>query len=206
MSRKEGKLIYFIEAVGMNQIKIGRTSDVAKRLRTLQIANATKLELVRVIKGGSFRERQLQAMFSPFLLHGEWFSAAEVKNSFYLIEEVPLSIEDILAAPRRFGIADRSEVRDTRPITRVASIVGSKVSTAVERTKLALRTRAEERLTRNDDDKKALQDMLRTLVSWISSNVSFDDLPPWFPEASHMASYGNPARRGARPLMRRPDK
>lgn len=52
--------------------KIGRSTDLAARLRGLQMATPYRLALVRLFHG-DFYENVLHAEFSRERLHGEWF-------------------------------------------------------------------------------------------------------------------------------------
>lgn len=69
----DGPDLYFIVSAG-GPIKIGVSSDVEGRLRTLQTAHPYKLEVACVIEGGWELEPHYHARFAEHRLHGEWFS------------------------------------------------------------------------------------------------------------------------------------
>jgi hypothetical protein len=64
--------VYFIENE-RGEVKIGHASDVARRAGHLRTANAHKLDIVGVIRGGVEMERQIHAMFSNSRFYREWF-------------------------------------------------------------------------------------------------------------------------------------
>lgn len=67
-------MIYFIQAVGINLVKIGRTKKpIAERLAALQISSPVHLELLATMPGGKSVERSLHRQFAYARSHGEWF-------------------------------------------------------------------------------------------------------------------------------------
>ncbi len=80
VSRRLGKAeyenccrIYFIEAVGMDLIKIGYTIDPAKRFLSMLTVSPAPLTLLGSITGGPQREGEIHAQLEAHRLHGEWF-------------------------------------------------------------------------------------------------------------------------------------
>lgn len=71
-----GHCVYFIQGVDGGPIKIGTSTDVESRLRTLQCASPVKLRVVGVVSGGVGLESQLHRRLALHRLHGEWFAAA----------------------------------------------------------------------------------------------------------------------------------
>lgn len=77
------EFIYFVLNQDSNAIKIGRTKNVKKRLRTLQTASPAKLKLIKSIRvEGSAADAQkleqsLHKQFNDFRLSGEWFEASD---------------------------------------------------------------------------------------------------------------------------------
>lgn len=73
-----GGTVYFIEATGAEQIKIGWTGlSVFNRLKSLQTGNAFVLKVVGVTPGTSQDEKALHAKFRDEHVRGEWFRASE---------------------------------------------------------------------------------------------------------------------------------
>lgn len=69
--------VYFIRD-GLGNIKIGVTDNVEKRLKSLQTANANRLEYhsgfrVKNIKDAMFIEKTLHELFKRDRIRGEWF-------------------------------------------------------------------------------------------------------------------------------------
>lgn len=72
--KESASRIYFIEAVGANRIKIGRSNNVGKRIRSLQCASPFKLILLAEAPGSSFTETYFHNIFREHRVGGEWFS------------------------------------------------------------------------------------------------------------------------------------
>lgn len=67
-------MVYFIEAVGTNRVKIGFTSgDAADRLRQLQTGCPVPLVVRAVIAGDQQTEASLHLRFAHLQQAGEWF-------------------------------------------------------------------------------------------------------------------------------------
>jgi len=69
--------IYFIEAVGQDQIKIGKADDPESRLKQLQTGSPSELTLLGIIVDKATRETELHAQFAEERIQGEWFHATE---------------------------------------------------------------------------------------------------------------------------------
>lgn len=65
--------VYFIRRPDTQQIKIGISTDLPKRLYTLQAANGSPLELLGSILGGGEEEFMVHQAFADCRLLGEWF-------------------------------------------------------------------------------------------------------------------------------------
>lgn len=72
------RYVYFIEAVGLNRVKIGIANDPRKRLATLQVGSPVELRLLSVLKVDLAPEweRDFHKRFAQHRLHGEWFELA----------------------------------------------------------------------------------------------------------------------------------
>ena len=62
---------YFIQGPPLSPVKIGRTSDVAQRLQTLQTGSPHELRVLLAMKGD--REQELHTRFKADKIRGEWF-------------------------------------------------------------------------------------------------------------------------------------
>ena len=74
--------VYFIKNIETNNIKIGRTNDINKRLCTLQTGNDCELKIDRIIKCDTYEEsckleKSLHIEFSACHIRGEWFKIKE---------------------------------------------------------------------------------------------------------------------------------
>ncbi len=67
--------LYFIEAVGLNLIKIGHTTDIRERLSRLQMGCPVELRILFVIPGTANDETRLHFRFHELHARGEWFRA-----------------------------------------------------------------------------------------------------------------------------------
>ena len=69
--------VYFItEVPHTNRIKIGHTTNITKRLRTLQTGNPNKLAVFRTIPHPHHREleKHLHTLLKSRQIRGEWFN------------------------------------------------------------------------------------------------------------------------------------
>lgn len=69
-------VVYFIEAVGIGIVKIGKTACIENRMGSLKTMSPVPLRLVAYAPGYSRLERQLHDLFRAHRSHGEWFKAA----------------------------------------------------------------------------------------------------------------------------------
>lgn len=75
--RPGDSLVYVIEAVGLNAVKIGSTTDLAKRLSMLQVGCPALLRVVLTIEGDRHLECDLHSRFAKLSIRGEWFCFTE---------------------------------------------------------------------------------------------------------------------------------
>lgn len=90
---KSGRQIYFIEAVGVDLVKIGYANNIERRMLGFQTASAVPLNLLGVAPGGHERERELHELLSDYRHHGEWFRRCRM-------------LDDVIAAFSIAGHAD----------------------------------------------------------------------------------------------------
>lgn len=70
---KKGDSLYFIQANGTGKIKIGRSKNPYRRLKTLQTGNASELKMIACIEGLGWRERDIHQTLKKWRVKGEWF-------------------------------------------------------------------------------------------------------------------------------------
>lgn len=71
--RRAKTMIYFVEAIGTNRVKIGLSINIESRIATLQTGCPVKLAILHAECGGKQRENQLHHQFAADWCHGEWF-------------------------------------------------------------------------------------------------------------------------------------
>lgn len=81
--------IYFIQGECGGPIKIGYTTDLVKRLSSLQTGYPDRLELLLAFPGNRKHEKALHDKFEEYRLNGEWFRPApkvleKIKELCYL--------------------------------------------------------------------------------------------------------------------------
>lgn len=69
-----GDHLYFMQEQGTGLIKIGRSVDPKRRLRTLQTGNGKTIRLIAVFEGRGVEELYLHEHLKRWRVKGEWFS------------------------------------------------------------------------------------------------------------------------------------
>lgn len=83
MVKARGKqVVYFIEDEGNDQVKIGITNNVRKRIETLQCGHGAPLKLLGTLSGGRRIERQLHVRFNKYRIRNEWFRLSDEIREF----------------------------------------------------------------------------------------------------------------------------
>jgi hypothetical protein len=70
-------VVYFIQCCETELIKIGISTQLLKRLRTLQASSAPRLRVLGIHRGGIIEETRLHYQFSHLHDHGEWFKPGD---------------------------------------------------------------------------------------------------------------------------------
>lgn len=65
--------VYFIRVADNGPVKIGRSIDPVRRMRTLQIGFAGRLSIIRVSEGDGASETAMHRRFASRRIAGEWF-------------------------------------------------------------------------------------------------------------------------------------
>jgi len=76
---EEGKepTIYFMHAFDANRIKIGFTTNIERRIRSLKMSSPHGLRFMYAIPGTKDEEHKLHERFAHLRQHGEWFTDCE---------------------------------------------------------------------------------------------------------------------------------
>lgn len=70
-------MIYVIEAVNYDAVKIGYTAGVrslVQRMQVLQVSHFADLKIMYVLPGGNVEERALHKAAKSWRIRGEWFT------------------------------------------------------------------------------------------------------------------------------------
>lgn len=71
--RESHSVVYFIEAVGLDLIKIGYAIDLPKRFTGMMTTSPAALTLLGVLDGGPKLECAIHEQLAAHRAHGEWF-------------------------------------------------------------------------------------------------------------------------------------
>lgn len=63
--------VYFMKAG--NAVKIGRSTNLRSRFKSLQTGSADAARIVKILPGGKRREKEFHKRFAEYRLRGEWF-------------------------------------------------------------------------------------------------------------------------------------
>lgn len=86
-----GEVVYVLGTPGSNTVKIGRTTNLAKRVADIQRMSPVPLTVLWTTPGGHELETQLHRHFSTLRSHGEWFTFRlnAVKLIQWAVEDEP---------------------------------------------------------------------------------------------------------------------
>jgi len=91
-------VVYFFEAVGLDLVKIGTSTNPHGRLADLESSSPVPLRLLRTIAGGVPLERDLHHRFRAHRVRGEWFRLAPISPEIAALGDVVV-LRDPLACP-----------------------------------------------------------------------------------------------------------
>jgi hypothetical protein len=92
-------VVYFIEAIGVDLLKIGHTDrDVETRLRELQTGNPHTLRIAAMMQGDTATERSLHEQYKHLRVNGEWFKVdAELRVLIVALRWVQPQVSHLLS-------------------------------------------------------------------------------------------------------------
>lgn len=95
--------VYFVRAGEAGPVKIGASSNVSARLRTLQISNFVELKVLRVLPGTKSTESWLHYHYKDRRIKGEWYEFSECMLTLIPPDDVdiPLRVRNIKVASER---------------------------------------------------------------------------------------------------------
>lgn len=85
----ESGYVYLIEAVGLELIKVGYSSNPRKRLRSLKLEHDVPMRIVHTLPGSRYTERQAHALLHEHRRIGEWFEAEPARASIPALATLP---------------------------------------------------------------------------------------------------------------------
>lgn len=80
--KKEISYVYFLEAQGLDKIKIGVSKNPEARLKQLMTGSPSALKLLAYYPGNEIEEKTLHEQFSDCRHDGEWFHATKKLRVF----------------------------------------------------------------------------------------------------------------------------
>jgi hypothetical protein len=105
--------IYLVQAVGTNKFKIGRATDVIRRIRELQVGSPLKIRYVyhAYVQNANLCEMELHNKFSRQREIGEWFALTQEDIKFCIL--LMRLVQD--AEP----LEERKEPKNIKPVQAV---------------------------------------------------------------------------------------
>lgn len=88
-------MIYFIEAVGIDRVKIGTSINPEQRLLKLTHYMPCDVRLMKVVEGGYREEHALHHRFRDHRVKGEWFVLSAIREE---IDSIEGTLEHIVKA------------------------------------------------------------------------------------------------------------
>ncbi len=70
---RPNQIVYFIREVGTELVKVGKSVNPEKRLKSLQTGTPHKLELVHTVNSIKYNESWFHDILSKFHISGEWY-------------------------------------------------------------------------------------------------------------------------------------
>jgi len=87
--------LYLIQSDKTGMIKIGRSKNPQRRLKTLQTGNPNQLRLIYVYEGKGYLESSVHEELDRWRRKGEWFDYQCVGSiPLYLYDELPFGVLD----------------------------------------------------------------------------------------------------------------
>lgn len=94
-------MIYFVEAVGLDRVKIGVSENVAERLKALATGCPCPVRLLRTVKGWHRDERALHTLFAAHRVNGEWFVLSAIASQIERLPEETQPLEYLWRQPNQ---------------------------------------------------------------------------------------------------------
>lgn len=142
--------VYFVQNIRSGAVKIGYSTDVSKRISSLQTSSDDRLVLIRLIDGGPRTEAWLHKRFATRRIRGEWFDFNDDMLAVCPPDEVP----------QRHSIIQRRDVRLTlRERTKEAERLGDEIGLTAKQVLFSISSGV------SDEEAKAVLEFMRGGVS-----------------------------------------
>jgi hypothetical protein len=73
-------MVYFLEAVGQDLVKVGTSAEPLKRLAALRSVVPGETRLLRLVEGGRELEHAYHVMWAAHRVRGEWFRLSPIRE------------------------------------------------------------------------------------------------------------------------------
>jgi Meiotically up-regulated gene 113 len=134
--------IYFIQATAGGPVKIGRTSNVERRLKQHQVSNVGNLRIAGFLTDVPVTyEQELHKQFEPHRIRGEWFSDKVLEVAQQVLEK-PIHVipETKTSFHRQRMLSDTTSSFDLFKISLAKTSVGMSPNTVRKCIKNGLRS------------------------------------------------------------------
>lgn len=84
--------VYFIEALELDAVKIGLSTDIEYRLCALGTGSPAALEFLFALPGDRDVERHWHAVFAHAFLRGEWFRLSAIEQELRALDALPSTL------------------------------------------------------------------------------------------------------------------
>jgi hypothetical protein len=96
---KPSEVVYLLGADGLDLVKIGTTTDVDRRVRTMQTGLPLTLSVLWTCEGGRELERALHDKFRVHNRRGEWFDLTSLGDPVAVVSEAVRGLAPGLGLP-----------------------------------------------------------------------------------------------------------
>lgn len=96
---KPSEVVYLLGAEGLDLVKIGTTTDIDRRVRTMQTGLPLTLSVLWTCEGGRDLERALHDKFRVHNRRGEWFDLTSLGDPVAVVSEAVRSLAPGLGLP-----------------------------------------------------------------------------------------------------------
>jgi hypothetical protein len=111
-------VVYFIEAKGVDRVKIGWTKNLSLRMKEYITGCPVDLEALFTLPGGAAEEHALHMRFRKHRVRGEWFVLSEIQEALFELCNASTPIASFCARCTICGEPKRAGRRQDKVIDR----------------------------------------------------------------------------------------